>query len=83
MVTPEIGQIEPGEKCIIKKEDHLTYIKSKVFLTSKSWISEDSGHDIKSHKKIWGSSYGAHEFMKISSFEDEINEEWFAPINSQ
>jgi len=72
-----IGEIEPGQKCLITKENRLTYVKSKVILTSESWTAEDSGYDIVTDKKVWGSSHGAYEFVKVNSFEKEIKEEWF------
>ena len=77
-----IGNIEPGKKCHIEKEKALTYVKSEVMLTAKSWTSEDMGFDIKTNKKVWGSKYGPLKFLKVSSFGNELNENWLNQTKS-
>ena len=71
-----IGFIEPGSKCYIKKDGQLTYLKSKVKLTKDMLISEDTGHEIETDKKIWGSKFGPLVFKKIKNFDLFIESNW-------
>ena len=71
-----IGQIEPGEKCYIKKCNEKTYVKSEVILNNKSLISEDSGYAEATGKKVWGSKFGPLVFEKIKNFDDFIDSNW-------
>ena len=71
-----IGSIEPGERCYIKTEKEETYVKSEVLLNSNSLISEDSGYEIGTGKKIWGSNFGPLVFKKIDDFDSFIDNNW-------
>tara|TARA_B100001250_G_scaffold356422_1_gene331504 strand:+ start:766 stop:1365 length:600 start_codon:yes stop_codon:yes gene_type:complete len=70
------GIIEPGRKCYIQKGKDKTYVKSKVILNKNSLISEDSGHEIETNKKIWGSNFGPLIFKKIDNFDYFIDNNW-------
>ena len=70
------GQIEPGEKCYIKRGDQKTYVKSKVIVNKYNLISEDSGYEKGTGKKVWGSNFGALEFKKVDNFDDFIERNW-------
>ena len=76
-----LGMIEPGDKCYIKKGKEKTYVKSKVQLDREFLITEDSGYDIETNKKIWGSNFGPLVFKKIENFDEFIDNEWNKPIN--
>ena len=71
-----IGSIEPGEKCYIQKVKGKTYVKSNVLLNKTSLISEDSGYEIETGKKVWGSDFGPLIFQKIENFDDFIESNW-------
>tara|TARA_B100000700_G_scaffold328894_1_gene448316 strand:+ start:1793 stop:2392 length:600 start_codon:yes stop_codon:yes gene_type:complete len=70
------GRIEPGGKCLIQRGEIKTYIKSKVIVNKNSLISEDSGYEIETGKKIWGSNFGPLVFSKIDNFDTFIDNNW-------
>mgnify|MGYP003315993434 CR=1 FL=1 len=71
-----LGTIEPGCKCYIKYGKDKTYVKSKVTVNENILISEDSGYEIETGKKIWGSEFGPLIFKKIVNFNCFIDENW-------
>ncbi len=70
------GTIESGCKCYIQYGKHKTYVKSEVRVNKNNLISEDSGYEIKTHKKLWGSDFGPLIFKKIDNFDYFIEEHW-------
>jgi len=70
------GNIEPGRKCYIQNDDKKTYVKSEVILNNKSLISEDSGYELITDKKVWGSKFGPLIFKKIDNFDSFIERNW-------
>ena len=70
------GVVESGCKCYIKHGKDMTYLKSKVKVNKNSLISEDSGYEIETDKKIWGSDFGALKLKKIDNFDYFIDENW-------
>ena len=70
------GAIESGRKCNIQYGKEKTYVKSKVLVNKNSLITEDSGHEIETDKKIWGSEFGPLIFKKINNFDCFIDENW-------
>ncbi len=72
-----IGHIEPGEKCFIQNGKDKTFVKSKVLLNKNSLISEDTGYEKKTGKKVWGSDFGPLSFKKIYNFDDFIDRNWY------
>ena len=70
------GCIEPGCKCFIKYGKEITYLKSKVSINKNTLISEDSGYEIETDKKVWGSEFGPLVFKKIDNFDYFIDENW-------
>ena len=71
-----IGAIEPGRKCYIQRGNEKTYLKSKVILNKNILISEDTGFEIETDKKVWGSSFGPLVFKKIDNFDYFIESNW-------
>ncbi len=67
-----LGEVEPGNRCIIPRNGHQTYLVSKVELTETTWVSLDRGFDIETDQHIWGSAAGALKFEKVKSFADEV-----------
>ncbi len=70
------GNIETGCKCYIEYGGNMTYLKSEVKVNKNILISEDTGYEIETDKKIWGSTYGPLLFKKIESFDYFIDENW-------
>ena len=71
-----LGEIESGRKCIVKRGDRESYLVSRVKLTENAWISEDSGFELETNNKFWGSEHGPFFFDKSFSLKDDINESW-------
>ena len=61
------GTIESGCKCYIQHGKDKTYVKSEVKVNKNSLISEDSGYETETDKKIWGSDFGPLMFKKINN----------------
>ncbi len=70
------GTLEPGCSCYIQYGKYKTYVKSEVRVNKKYLISEDSGYEVETNKKIWGSDFGALIFKKIENFDYFIDENW-------
>ena len=70
------GSIESGCKCYIQYGKNKTYVKSEVKVDKNSFISEDSGYEVETDKKIWGSDFGPLIFKKIVNFDCFIDEYW-------
>ena len=60
------GKVEPGCKCLIKKDGKTTYLASTVEVDLYKWISLDEGYDISNDHKVWGSNNGPMEFIRVS-----------------
>ena len=71
-----LGSIESGCRCYIQYGKDKTYVQSEVIVNKKSLISEDSGYEIGTDKKIWGSDFGPLIFKKIDNFDCFIDENW-------
>ena len=71
-----IGEIEPGKKCIVTREDEVSYVKSHVVINGKEWRSIDEGLSKCSDKRIWGAEHGPLIFKKVEDMGKELNEEW-------
>ena len=71
-----LGTIESGCKCYIEYGRDKTYVKSKVKVNKNILISEDSGYEIETGIKIWGSEFGPLIFKKINNFDFFIDENW-------
>ena len=71
-----LGTIESGCKCLIEYGSDKTYVKSKVTVNKNILISEDSGYEIETDKKVWGSEFGPFILKKIVNFDCFINEYW-------
>ena len=70
------GTLEPGCKCYIQYGKNKTYVNSKVRVNKNSFIAEDSGYEIETDKKIWGSDFGPLIFRKLDNFDYFIDENW-------
>ena len=70
------GKIESGCKCYIQYGKNKTYVKSELKVNKNSLISEDSGYEIETQKKLWGSDFGPLIFKKIDNFDSFIDQNW-------
>ena len=70
------GSIEPGGKCHVQNANKTTSVKSEVIFNKNGLISEDSGYEIATGKKVWGSNYGPLIFKKIDNFDYFIDHNW-------
>ena len=67
-----LGEVEPGQKCLIPRKGRTTYLVSEVELTETTWVSRDRGFDVDTDEHIWGSAAGPLKFEKKESFAAEI-----------
>ena len=70
------GAIESGCKCYAQYGKDKTYIKSEVKVNQNILITQDSGYEIETGKKVWGSEFGPLIFKKIDNFDYFIDENW-------
>ncbi len=70
------GEVEPGKKCIVYRDDKKTYLKSNVEFNDQKWKSLDQGYEVNTDHLIWGSENGPLEFEKVISSIEIINENW-------
>ncbi len=71
-----IGAVEPGNRCIIPRNGHQTYLVSEVELTEFTWVSRDRGFDLDTHEHIWGSDLGPLRFTKVRSYAHELSPDY-------
>lgn len=64
--------MEPGNKCLIEKNNILSYLVSDVEITETTWNSLDRGLDVNTHQQIWGSTLGFLRFEKRENFAPEV-----------
>lgn len=67
-----IGNVEPGNQCLIDRKGRQTYLVSEVELTENTWVSLDRGFDLNTHEQVWGSAEGPLKFEKRESFAQEV-----------
>ncbi|BAZ37778.1 CpeT protein [Calothrix sp. NIES-4101] len=67
-----LGNVEPGNQCLIHRHGCQTYLVSEVELTENTWKSIDRGMDVNSHQQVWGSEHGCLQFEKAQNFADEL-----------
>ena len=70
------GQVEPGNNCLVPRNNTMTYLVSEVEFDEKIWISRDRGFDPKTHEQLWGSKHGPLHFQRIVNLGDHLNESW-------
>lgn len=67
-----LGQVEPGNQCLIEKNGRQTYLVSDVEITDSTWASLDRGIDVDTGDQVWGSEHGSLRFEKRESFAHEV-----------
>lgn len=66
------GCIEPGKACLVERKGINTYLDSSFEFSETGLISLDRGRDVETDEHIWGSIAGPFEFVRWSSFADEV-----------
>jgi hypothetical protein len=66
------GAVEPGKKCCINRKGVDTYLAIEFEVTENTYSSLDRGYDIVTDESVWGSIAGAFQFVKKTSFSNEI-----------
>ncbi|NJL20289.1 MAG: chorismate-binding protein [Leptolyngbyaceae cyanobacterium SM1_3_5] len=66
------GTVEPGKGCIVSRKGHTTYLDSEFEIDDKLFTSLDRGRDPETDEHIWGSVAGAFEFVRRTSYADEV-----------
>ncbi len=70
------GSVEPGNKCLIKRDGLTTFLASNVEIKKESMTSLDEGFEIRSKKKIWGSENGSIQFKKFEVLGFDVISNW-------
>ena len=73
------GEVEPGCKCIVKRQGIESYLVSSFELSDSGMTTIDRGHDPKTHEHLWGSIAGPFQFDKAVDYSSEIPPEWHSP----
>ncbi len=60
------GFLKKERKCIVKRNEHCTYLVSNVIFNKNKFLSKDEGYDIKTNQKIWGSNHGYLVFRRVN-----------------
>ncbi|MGD1700449.1 chromophore lyase CpcT/CpeT [Dapis sp. BLCC M229] len=66
------GEVEPGKGCTVVRKGKTTYLKSHFEIDEQKFISHDTGCDPETNKQVWGAIAGPFEFVRWTSFADEV-----------
>ncbi|OUL36528.1 chorismate-binding protein [Nostoc sp. T09] len=66
------GKVEPGKGCIVFRKGQKTYLDSEFEINEEKFISLDRGRDPETDEHLWGSVAGPFQFVRWSSFADEV-----------
>jgi hypothetical protein len=66
------GKVEPGKACRVTRKGQATYLDSEFEIDDKLFISLDRGRDPETDEHIWGSVAGPFEFVRRTSYADEV-----------
>ncbi|TWB92270.1 MULTISPECIES: chromophore lyase CpcT/CpeT [Synechococcaceae] len=72
------GEVEPGCRCIVKRQGVPAYLVSNFQLDSQTMQTVDRGHDPQSHEQLWGSLAGPFVFERLADHSDELPMDWLA-----
>lgn len=67
-----VGKVEPGKACMVFRKDRNTYLDSEFEINGEKFISLDRGRDPETDEYVWGSLAGPFEFVRWTSFADEV-----------
>lgn len=66
------GYVEPGKACMVFRKGKETYLSSSFEIDQDKFISLDQGRDPQTDEQVWGSVAGPFNFVRWTSFADEI-----------
>ncbi len=66
------GYVEPGKACMVFRKGKNTYLSSSFEIDQDQFISLDQGRDPQTDEQVWGSVAGPFNFVRWTSFADEI-----------
>ena len=66
------GVVEPGKACRVVRKGKTTYLDSEFEIDAERFTSLDRGRDPETDEHLWGSIAGPFEFVRLTSFADEI-----------
>jgi hypothetical protein len=66
------GYVQPGKKCIVHRNEEETYLASTFEVNEHLFRSLDRGCDPVTDRRVWGSVAGPFEFLRVTSFADEV-----------
>ncbi len=66
------GYVQPGKCCIVHRNGQDTYLASTFEIDADRFSSLDRGCDLETDRRVWGSVAGPFEFVRTTSFADEL-----------
>ncbi len=66
------GVIKPGKNCIVVRNGRETYLDNSFEVDETQLISFDRGLDPQTDEHVWGSVAGPFQFVRWTSFADEV-----------
>lgn len=66
------GRIEPGKGCIVLRNGQKTYLDNEFEVNEEKLLSLDRGRDPETDEHLWGSVAGPFQFVRRSSFAQEV-----------
>lgn len=67
------GAVEPGKACMIVRKGKTTYLDSEFEIDEQRFTSLDRGRDPETDEQVWGALAGPFEFIRRTSFADEVS----------
>lgn len=64
--------IEPGKGCMVERNGKQTYLQSTFEISEAGLKSLDRGYDPETDEHLWGAIAGPFEFVRRTSFADEV-----------
>jgi hypothetical protein len=66
------GVVKPGKQCLVFRKDRMTYLDNSFEISERGLISVDRGLDPETDQLVWGSIAGPFEFVRRTSFAEEV-----------
>jgi hypothetical protein len=66
------GQVEPGKGCLVTRKGRASYLDNSFDISPERLISHDRGRDPDTDEHLWGSIAGPFEFVRTTSFAEEV-----------
>jgi hypothetical protein len=66
------GVVKPGKQCIVVRNEKVTYLDNSFEIDEQTLVSVDRGLDPETDEQVWGSVAGAFNFVRLTSFSNEV-----------